>query len=357
MSSPHTTDVLVVGLGPAGASAAAVAARCRLRVLAVDRKRAPGRPVQCAELVPPLSGASAGVLQESRRQDITSMLTIVEQAAPVVSPGFQGIMLDRQAFDAALVEEARSAGADCRLDCGLERLETDGTAILSDGTCASAPVIIGADGPRSLVGRAIGSVNEALIETRQVTVPLLRPHTATDIYLSANYPGGYAWLFPKGEVANLGIGLAPFARRQLKPELESLRAMLIAGGRIGREALSTTGGAIPVGGLVRPWGSLGTNLVLLAGDAAGLANPVTGAGICAAVQSGQMAGTCAAEALSERQQAIKAYVEELEDVFGPALSRALVRRTELLSRYRTQLGPRPADLARGWIAFPEYWAA
>ena len=59
-------------------------------------------------------------------------------------------------------------------------------------------------------------------------------------------------------------------------------------------SLLTTGGAIPVGGMLKPWGRLGAALVLLAGDAAGLANPVTGAGIAAAVQSGRLAGEAAA---------------------------------------------------------------
>ena len=143
------------------------------------------------------------------------------------------------------------------------------------------------------MGQAIGLVNAELVETRQVTVPLNAAHDATDIFLSADIPGGYAWLFPKGGVANLGLGVAPAHRAKLKPLLEALRQRLIAEGRIGTDILGHTGGAIPVGGMTGAHGMLGERVALLAGDAAGLVNPVTGAGIPAAVISGRMAGEAA----------------------------------------------------------------
>ena len=61
-----------------------------------------------------------------------------------------------------------------------------------------ARVLIGADGPRSVVGRAIGSVNRRLVETRQVTVPLLAAHDATDIFLSAAHPRRLCVAVPQG---------------------------------------------------------------------------------------------------------------------------------------------------------------
>jgi digeranylgeranylglycerophospholipid reductase len=110
------------------------------------------------------------------------------------------------------------------------------------------------------------------------------------------------------------------------------------------EILAVTGGAIPVGGMLRPWGNLGKSLVMLAGDAAGLANPVTGAGIAAAVHSGRLAGQAAATG------AVQDYEEELADVHRAALERAARRRRELLSSNHEK-----AALRRGWIAYPEYW--
>jgi geranylgeranyl reductase family protein len=321
-------DVLVLGLGPAGASAAAEAARRGCKVIALDRKQEAGLPVQCAEFVPQMLDAHPRAI----RQRIDSMVT----------PGFPGRMLDRAAFDASLVEEARRAGADVRFSRFIKKVNADGAVELADGQALKASVIVGADGPRSRAGRAIGSVNRELVETRQITVGLLGPHSATDIFLSAGIPGGYGWLFPKGELANLGAGVSPQHKAQLKSIVARLHASQQE--RLSPEILATTGGAIPVGGMVKPRGRLLDTLVLLAGDAAGLANPVTGAGIAAAVESGRLAGRAAAGGCAED------YEQELEDLYGASLERALHRRQELLNSSRGK-----TELRRGWIAYPEYW--
>ncbi|MEO8718452.1 MAG: NAD(P)/FAD-dependent oxidoreductase [Burkholderiales bacterium] len=334
----ETADVVVLGLGPAGASAAAEAARRGAKVIGLDRKRAPGVPVQCAELVPALLDVDAALV----RQRIDAMATFVEDEVADLQRNFPGHMLDRAAFDASLARTAEQAGASLRFAAVVKRVQGDGEIELADGTRLRARVIVGADGPRSRAGAAIGSVNVELVETRQVRVALKQPHAATDIFLSADIPGGYGWLFPKGEVANLGAGVSPHHKARLKAIIERLHAALLD--RVGRKVLATTGGAIPVGGMLEPWGLLGETMVLLAGDAAGLANPVTGAGIAAAVHSGKLAGEAAA------RNAPEAYEEELRDVFGAALERALGRRRELL-----ESTPNKAALRRGWIAYPEYW--
>ena len=333
-------DLIVLGLGPAGASAAAAAARAGARVVALDRKKVAGLPVQCAELVPGPLAVDPSVV----RQPVASMLTFVEDDAPDVNAVFPGRMLDRAAFDASLVDEARRLGVEVRFDSNILRAGKEGEIHLSNGEIVRAPVLIGADGPRSRAGKAIGSVNTDLVETRQVTVPLLRAHAATDIFLSAEIRGGYGWLFPKGNVANLGAGVAPAFRSRLKAIVSRLHMNLQKEKRVGKEIVSTTGGAIPVGGMLKPWGRLGDTLVLLAGDAAGLANPVSGAGIAAAVHSGRLAGEAAVRRAPEE------YEEELEDVYGAALERALRRRRELMESTMTK-----SALRRGWIAYPEYW--
>jgi len=357
MTVAFDIDVLVVGLGPAGSRAAASAASAGHRVLATDRKKRPGHPVQCAEFVPAMLSQELDGLGAVTRQRIAAMLTYVEDAAADIKDDFPGRMIDRGAFDAALVARARDAGADCRFGVGLAELTEDGVARLTDRTELQPRLVVGADGPRSRVGRAIGQVNKAIVETRQVTVPLLQPHKATDIFLAADIPGGYAWLFPKGAVANLGVGVEPAARATLKPLSDDLQARLVAEGRVGARALGHTGGAIPVGGMLQPVGLLGDVPVLLAGDAAGLANPVTGAGIASAAISGQLAGEAAAAWLDGDVTALDDYAGELEDLFGRALARAVRRRNEILSIYRAGQAPDPAALRRGWIAYPEYWAA
>ena len=354
MSLLHA-DVLVVGLGPAGASASAAAARAGLRVVAVDKRREAGRPVQCAEFVPGLIGIDVDNLARSVQQSIASMATFVEDDPPDVMYPFPGKMLDRAAFDASLVRDAVAAGAQCRFAATVRRIAADAIVTLADGTTIAAAVIVGADGPRSRVGHVIGSVNRALVETRQITVPLLVAHDATDIFLSKSIPGGYGWLFPKGNVANLGAGVAPAHRDALKAIVARLHDVLVGEGRVGSDVLGVTGGAIPVGGMLCVQRPLGSAHAILAGDAAGLSNPVTGAGIAAAVYSGRLAGEAAAAFARDEAQAPTAYEEELRDVLGPALERAVRRRAELGTA--AERGADKDALRRGWIAYPQYWAA
>lgn len=334
----------MLGLGPAGASAAAAAAKLGAKVVALDRRREAGRPVQCAELVPALLEVDPAAV----RQKVDGMRTYVEDDAPDLNAHFPGRMLDRAAFDASLVDAAGAAGADIRFSSMVTRVSGKGEIVLGNGGVLRAPVVIGADGPRSRAGKAIGRVNRELVETRQVTVPLLDPHATTDIFLSADIPGGYGWLFPKGDVANLGAGVHPAARGRLKQIVARLHDQLSRPKSgtytVSSDIVSTTGGAIPVSGMLEPWGRLADTLVLLAGDAAGLANPVSGAGIAAAVHSGRLAGEAAVRGAPE------AYEEELADVYGAALERALRRRRELLDSTMTKRA-----LRRGWIAYPEYW--
>lgn len=331
-------DIIVLGLGPAGASAAAEAARRGCKVIALDRRREAGLPVQCAEFVPAL----LEVEPRAVRQSIGAMQTFVEGDAPELKADFPGRMLDRAAFDASLVQAAQRAGAEIRFSCFIRKVTAQGTVELSNGQCLHASVIIGADGPRSRAGKAIGCVNTALVETRQITVGLVQPHLATDIFLSADIPGGYGWLFPKGDVANVGAGVSPQYKARLKSIVAGLHASQKE--RLSSQVLAVTGGAIPVGGMLKPWGLLENVLVLLAGDAAGLANPVTGAGIAAAVHSGRLAGRAAAT------QAPEEYEQELEDLYGAALERALRRRRDLHAGK-----PGKSALRRSWIAYPEYW--
>lgn len=357
MTARQPSCVVVVGLGPAGACAAAEAARRGCDVVAADRKREPGRPVQCAEFVPALIGVDTRTLSASVRQPIRAMMTFIDSDAPDTKEDFSGHMLDRAAFDATLVATAEQAGARCRFGAAVRSITRDGWVEFADGRSVQAAVIVGADGPRSAVGRRIGQTNLHLIETRQITVPLRRRHAATDIFLSADIPGGYGWLFPKGGIAHVGAGVDSAHKSRLKEIVAGLHATLVESGRVGTEILGLTGGAIPAGGMLQPWGTLGDTLALLAGDAAGLTNPVTGAGIAAAVYSGKLAGQAAAAWVAGDREAGAGFEEELRSVYESALDRAVERRRELAARARGGALPDRAALRRGWIAYPEYWAA
>jgi len=311
--------------------------------------------VQCAEFVPMMIGMTTPDMGDSRIQAIGEMHTFVACDAPHATPDFRGYMVDRTRFDRHLIDKAIKAGAECRFATPLRGLAPDGTATIGDGETVTARVVIGADGPRSRVGEAIGAVNTELVETRQITVDLPDPHAATDIFLNADVVGGYAWLFPRGDVCNLGLGVVAEHKARLKPLLDALHAQLVAEGRVGRTIHRHTGGLIPVGGIVGPSGMLGERAVLLAGDAAGLTNPVTGAGIPSAVLSGTMAGASAADFIARDTDAPADHAEELDDTFGPSLALALRRRREILDTYRQGRLPDNGAMRNAWIAFPQYW--
>ena len=347
-------DVLVVGLGPAGASAARAAALADASVLAVERRRVVGVPVQCAEFVPLPMGRYA-LAADAVRQRIDAMTTILPSGEKVVSD-FPGIMIDRTSFDQALAAAARQAGAEGLLATALVGID----AARSVATVRRAGqlwqlgygVLVAADGPLSRVGASLGLPPLETVATRQYSVPLLRRHAHTDVFLSADYPGGYAWLFPKGDVANLGVGMDAGLAPDLKTPLDRLHSQLAGRGLVGTEILGRTGGPIPVGG---PRAALAVGNVLFAGDAAGLTHPVTGAGIAAAVLSGEAAGSGAARFLAGEAGALAEYEADIRDQFGTALARAVARR-----RWMTQFWKRPEARAdamqrRGWIAFPEYF--
>lgn len=348
-------EVLIVGFGPAGASAAAAAAAAGCEVLAAERRPTIGDPVQCAEFVSSALCLDSMPWPAVTSQAIVRMVTLIEDLAPEITPQFRGRMISRLQFDRSLARTATALGARCLLGTAVTGILPDGTVRLSNGADIRPRVLIGADGPRSRIGAAIGRINTDLVAARQCTVPLAQPHDATDIFLRAAYRGGYGWLFPKGPVANLGVGVDYSHRQQLKPLLEDLRAELTAAGRLGRGAPGhLTGGLIPVGGRLRAIGRLGGVPVLLVGDAAGLTNPVTGAGIESAVQSGALAGAAAAAWLSGRAAGPDDYEEELAALYDNAYARALRRRRALQAA-----GDEPgiAALRRGWISSPAYWEA
>lgn len=347
-------DVLVIGLGPAGGAAAAAAAKLGLRVAAIERKREIGVPVQCAEFIP-LPLARHAQAPRVRAQCVTGMNSELPSGA-VTSTPFQGLMVDRAAFDRSLAYDAQRAGAALHVDTHLEQLHAaDSTAIVRGRREAAAiryRVLVAADGPHSTVANLLRLPALVTVNTRQYTVSLIRRSAETDIWLSARYPGGYAWLFPKGGHANLGVGMDPRCDSDMKTPLDALHRRLASEGRVGRTIILRTGGAIPVGGLRD---RLVCGNVVFAGDAAGLTHPITGAGIAAAVISGERAGVAAHALASGDSGALDAYEEDIRDQFEASIARAIARRRELERAWREQVADRDAVQRRGWIAFEDYF--
>ena len=347
-------DVLVIGLGPGGGAAAIQAAAAGLRVLAIDKKQCVGEPVQCAEFLPtPMRKYTlgAGVLV----QQIEGMKSFLPSGT-VAQSAFPGLMVNRAAFDRALAAEAHRVGAALRLQTRLVSVDfAMQVARIASDTAASEVhyrVLIAADGPHSPTAAALGLPPLAAVHTRQYTVPLLRPYGDTDVWLSEDFPGGYGWLFPKGAVANVGLGVDRRYAPNMKRTLGRLHALLVANGIVGTPLLARTGGAIPVGGMRS---SLVQGNVLLVGDAAGLTHPITGAGIGAAVVSGERAGCAAAAYMRGEVNALSGFDEDLRDQFALPLARAVARRRELAAHWQKLQRHNDSVLRRGWIAFPEYF--
>ena len=353
--SKTQVDVLVIGLGPAGGAAAAAAARAGLSVLAVERKTHVGVPVQCAEFIPLPLGKYAqaeGVLV----QRIVGMKNYLPSGVTEAAT-FPGLMIDRAAFDQALAREAETQGAVLSLASRLLRLDAQQSIAYiqtPEGECEIAyRLLIAADGPYSTVASLLGLAPLDTVFTRQYTVPLLRPYSDTDIWLSDDYPGGYAWLFPKGDCANLGVGADKDYTHDLKQPLDVLHARLVEQGVVGAAILSLTGGLIPVGGLR---GRLVVENVLFVGDAAGLTHPITGAGIAAAIASGESAGQAAARfLLASEVDALDEFEADIRDQFEASLTRATARRQWLNQQWHTAAAGEDAMHRKGWIAFPEYF--
>lgn len=350
-----SVDVLVIGLGPAGASASLRAAKRGLSVAAIERKEVIGVPVQCAEFIPlPLSkyAQKADVLL----QKIDGMKSILPSGS-TTHTGFAGLMINRSAFDQALASEAHSQGADLHLSSALKSLDFSANKAWVNTPSGLVEfqyqVLIAADGPHSAVARALHLTPLQIVNTRQYTVDLCHPYRDTDIWLSDSYPGGYAWLFPKGQHANLGLGADKKWQADLKTPLDNLHRQLVSRGVVSEYISYRTGGAIPVGGLRE---HLVHQNILFTGDAAGLTHPVSGAGIAAAVISGERAGEAAADFVcAPHPEKLASYEEDIRDQFEASIARAVQRRATLNDYWHTDAANEDAAHRQGWIAFPEYF--
>ncbi len=347
-------DVLVIGLGPAGSSAARAAAGAGAEVLAVDRREVVGLPVQCAEYVPaPLVGA-LGLGRDYVVQPIQAMRTILPDGGEKLTrtPGFT---IHRDLFDQTLAQAAQAAGATLRLGTRAREMASNGVVLLrgkdGDTQRIKAKVIIGADGPRSTVGRWVGAVNRNLLPGVQATLRLVEPLEYTEVYLDPGFHAGYGWCFPKGEFANVGLGIrrdadhAPNLGELLEAFVERLRRR----GRVMGEPVGRAGGWIPA----EPVRQAVYGNVLLVGDAAGHTHPITGAGIFAAVTCGEMAGRWAAQAAAANDPTLLArYEEEWCDLMAETLDRAAQRRALMESRWENF----ESIITSCWVAFREYYA-
>ena len=343
-------DILVVGAGPAGASAARAAAEKNARVIVVEKKDEIGRPVRCAEYIPAQLPGVIGPARDYVVQTIKGMRTFLPDGA-VSTLNAPGYTIDRHLFDQTLAFGAKAEGADIRVATSVVSLEKDGAVVKTDKETykISADIIIGADGPHSFVGKSMGSRNTCLIPAVQVRVRLRNPLNYTEVYFDSHIFGGYGWLFPKGQFANVGLAAKVFAgRRMLNELLERFILRLDEAKKIYPGVLQQFGGWIPAG----PARKIVKGNILLVGDAAGQTHPITGAGIFPAVIGGEMAGIWAARASSKKDPGLlTGYEKEWEEMFGEAHDRASLKRAVLEKEWHRL----DAVIRSCWVAFGEYY--
>lgn len=283
-------DAIVVGAGPAGSTAAREMAASGLRVLVLDRETFPrykacggGIPVRTERLLPfPIDG----VVEDSvHRLGVTyagRMGFERDSGAPFAH------MTMRDRFDALLLDQARAAGAEFRPRTTVRSLDLDrhGTITAEDGFCAEAPLLVCADGAHSPVGRMAG-LGESLAwcPAWEVEVETGGRHaySARALIDLGFRPWGYAWLFPKASLLSFGIVVPPQQARTMKERVATFVDRL---GLAGCPVRIARGHKIR---FRRDHEPLACERVLLAGDAAGLADEFTEEGIFYAIQSGRIA--------------------------------------------------------------------
>ncbi|MBN2420532.1 MAG: NAD(P)/FAD-dependent oxidoreductase [Deltaproteobacteria bacterium] len=346
----YRCDILVIGAGPAGASAAQKAAESGLKVLLIDRKPVIGRPVRCAEFMPRQLLGELDCGKDFIVQAIQSMKSILSGnvIAETPSPGF---IINRDIFDRALAEKAGEAGSEIWTNA--RAMNFDGKSVFvsknRDHINVKAGIIIGADGPHSRVGKWMRSINKNLVPAIQARVHLTEPAEITEVYFDKGYFGGYAWLFPKGDMANVGVGIKHGnSYNEIRKTLDYFLQKLKEQNRITGEISEYTAGWIPA---ESPRKIVKGNIMLV-GDAAGQTHPVTGAGVAQAVICGKMAGEWAAEAIKKDDIGLLAeYEDEWMDLYGESQERA-VRRRELMENNWNDLDK---IIKKCWVAFEEYY--
>ncbi|MCI0855526.1 MAG: geranylgeranyl reductase family protein [Chloroflexi bacterium] len=286
-------DTIVIGAGPAGSTAARLLARSGAKVLMLDRAGFP-RDKPCGGGV---------TIQAARELDI-DLAPVVErtitkaQISIRLSGAFYrewpeplSYMTQRSRLDAYLAEMACEAGADFRDAAPVREIEAHDSHVIvrSNGDTMRARTVIGADGANGVTAKALGFINkprraavafEADATIQNGSASRWEDAIALDM---GTIPGGYGWLFPKGDHVNIGVGGWKYAGPTLRDELSALCAFLeldVA------KLTNLRGYNLPLRDAGAP---IARGNSLLVGDAAGLVDPLSGEGIHAAFVSGRLA--------------------------------------------------------------------
>ncbi|RDE12621.1 MAG: hypothetical protein C4K47_07750 [Candidatus Thorarchaeota archaeon] len=333
-------DLIVVGSGPAGATCARKAALRGLDVLLLEKSRHP-REKLCGGALNPRVPKALGF-------DIRPVLDREVHSARIHAPsgrnflvtnhGLSSYMIRRNRFDSYLVQKAEEAGAQVIQDSEVVALQQTRSAVraLCRGDSYESHLLVGADGAEGIVARESGirsswppnrmalcmaadvSMDEA--DIRKLTaVDGESDELAMEFYLGT-VDWGYGWCFPKAESVCIGIGCRMDRMRNLQVAwMRFLKRINEEKGLSIRPAVEDTF-KVPVG---YPEWSLVGRRIMLTGDAAGLASPLTGEGIYYAIVSGSIAADVSVQAIeSKNAQEVLAFSQRMRKELIPELESA-----------------------------------
>lgn len=307
-------DVVIIGAGPAGGLAAVTAAKAGLRTLLVEKHPQIGEPLCCAE------GISFCGLNDNIPIDRNWVCADIERCY-LESPGGNivqfnhpdaGYVLSRRRFEQGMADIAVSHGCEVVTSTeatGLVHSDSErfsGIRLLERARefTVGCQVIIAADGIESMVARWAGI--DTLLPTDHMDsaaqflfddVPELDPSRMEFYFDTELAPGGYAWVFPKGNnLANVGIAVAPAVAGSKKAMPMLREFMKKRFGQTSPKPLKRTVGGIPE--FCGRRFMLRKN-VMVTGDAARLLDSITGAGIANALWSGRLAAGAAIEFIAD----------------------------------------------------------
>lgn len=318
-------DVIVVGAGPAGSTTARECASRGLKVLLLDKAHFPrdkpcggGITVRTAHLLPfdlaPVTERVIRGVHFTHRQTggftryATAPLTYLTQ---------------RRAFDAFLLDHALQAGATLLEGASVRAVERYRTHALVrvGGEAFEGRTVVAADGANGRTARLAGLAGsrwqivalEGNITPAGGVPPSWQDVLGLDI---GGYPGGYGWLFPKGDHLNIGVATAHHLGPSLRRRLERLTR---AYGFELAAMWGLRGYHLPIR---HPDAPLVDQNIVLVGDAAGLLDPLSGEGIYSAVWSGQAVAPHLAAYLGGETQDLSGYRRDVEQVLVPELRTA-----------------------------------
>ena len=322
-----TYDAIVIGAGPAGSSFAYYAVRKGLSVLLVEKQREVAHTILCAEGV---SMEFLNLVEKElahKRNYVAAYIhggVLTYEGKPYVEvklkkPG--GAILERKIFDRYLVERAVKEGADILVNTKFINANRKGKKVevtLKNGNqerVFNTSLIIDASGPAAVIAKSLGIFKDYDKNTDFYTYQIYGYCDGIrDDYLyfgigESVAPHGYAWIFPKGGgFANIGVGI-PGKRDGLHTYLNNFLEKHCKGVKI----LGVTHGVVPT---VFHKRKLYADNVLILGDAARLADPLTGGGIANAYISGLVGAEVAAFAIKKRdfgENLLKVYEKKLKE--------------------------------------------